>query len=345
MTEQFPSSDQPSPGEFLLYQTAEGNTRIECRFAEDSIWLTQRQISELFQTSVPNVNQHLKTIYEDGELKPDATIKKYLIVQTEGTRQISRHVEHYNLDAILAVGFRVRSHRGIQFRTWATQRLREYLIKGFTMDDQRLKEAGGGAYFEELLERIRDIRSSEKVFWRKILEIYATSIDYEASDEASTLFFKTVQNKMHWAAHGHTAAEIIYNRTDASQPNSGLTSWTGDRVKKSDVSIAKNYLKQDELNALNRIVSAYLEFAEIQALNRTPMTMANWIVKLDDFLKLSGRELLDHAGMISHDQAKLKAETAFESYRQKQANLSGPVDQHFDQALNDLKRLNKENPD
>ncbi|MDQ1257808.1 MAG: hypothetical protein QG656_2414, partial [Candidatus Hydrogenedentes bacterium] len=279
--------EQAPEGEFLLYQTADGRTRIECRFQEENIWLTQRMIADLFQTSVPNVNQHLRTVYEDGELFRKATLKKYLTVQTEGNRQVTRPVEHYNLDAILAVGYRVRSPRGTQFRIWVTERLREYLVKGFTMDDDRLKQAGGGQYFEELLARIRDIRSSERVFWRKVLDIYATSIDYDPSAEASMLFFKTVQNKMHWAAHGQTAAEIVHSRTDTSKPNMGLTNWSGGHLCKADVVVAKNYLNQEEIEALNRIVTAYLEFAELQALNRNPMTMAGWIAKLDDFLKLS----------------------------------------------------------
>ncbi|MCL4217941.1 MAG: virulence RhuM family protein [Candidatus Hydrogenedentes bacterium] len=338
-------ADQPPEGEFLLYQTEDGRTRIECRLAGENIWLTQRLISELFQTSIPNINQHLKAIYEDGELSPGATIKKYLIVQTEGKRQVSRPVDHYSLDAILAVGYRVRSHRGTQFRIWATERLREYLVKGFAMDDDRLKQAGGGQYFEELLTRIRDIRSSERVFWRKVLDIYATSVDYDPAEDASTRFFKMVQNKMHWAAHGHTAAEIVHERADASRPNMGLTSWSGDRLRKTDVAIAKNYLNHEEIEALNRIVTAYLEFAELQALNRNPMTMADWIAKLDDFLKLSDREILDHAGKISHEDAKEKAETVFETYQQRQAGLPQPVDEHFAQSIEKLKQIEKKGRD
>ena len=251
-------------------------------------------------------------------------------------------MDHYNLDAIIAVGYRVRSHRGTQFRIWATERLREYLVKGFTMDDARLKRAGGGNYFEELLARIRDIRSSERVFWRKVLDIYATSIDYDPAAEASQLFFKTVQNKMHWAAHGHTAAEVIHGRADASQPHMGLTSWAGDRPRKPDVGIAKNYLNADEIDALNRIVTAYLEFAELQAMNRRPMYMADWIAKLDDFLRLSDRDILTHAGKISHDEALLKAESEFDKYRQTQAALPQPVDQHFQQTLDELKKIEKQ---
>jgi hypothetical protein len=243
------------------------------------------------------------------------------------------------LDAVIAVGYRIRSHRGTQFRIWATERLREYLIKGFTMDDARLKRAGGGNYFEELLARIRDIRSSERVFWRKVLDIYATSIDYDPTADASQRFFKTVQNKMHWAAHGHTAAEVIHGRADASQPHMGLTSWAGDRPRKPDVGIAKNYLGATEIDALNRIVTAYLEFAELQALNRRPMYMADWIDKLDDFLRLSDREILTHAGKISHDEALAKAEAEFDKYRHAQAALPQPVDQHFEQTLDDLEKL------
>ncbi len=335
----------PPDGEFLLYQTGDGKTRIECRFEGQSIWLTQRLMAELFQTSVPNINQHLKAVYDEGEVDPDATIKKYLIVQTEGNRQVSRQVDHYNLDAILAVGYRVRSHRGTQFRVWATERLREYLVKGFTMDDDRLKAAGGGQYFEELLARIRDIRSSERVFWRKVLDIYATSIDYDPKVETSQLFFKTVQNKMHWAAHGHTAAEIVHKRADAAQPNMGLTSWSGEQPRKADTSIAKNYLDQDEIESLNRIVTAYLEFAELQALNRKPMTMAAWITKLDDFLKLSDRDILDHAGKISHEQATDKAKAEYESFRQQQSTLPTPVDKHFDEVLDELKSIEKQRKD
>ena len=336
-------TERPPDGEFLLYQTEDGQTRIECRFVGENIWLTQRMMAELFQTSVPNVTQHLKSAYDDGELAREATVKKYLVVQIEGNRQVSRQVDHYNLDAVLAVGYRVRSGRGTQFRIWATERLREYLVKGFTIDDPRLKAGGGGRYFEELLGRIRDIRSSERVFWRKVLDIYATSIDYDPSVEGSALFFTTVQNKMHWAAHGHTAAEIVHERTDASQPNMGLTSWSGRKPRKSDVATAKNYLREEEIEALNRIVTAYLEFAELQALNRSPMTMADWITKLDDFLKLGERDILDHAGKISHEQAESKANVEYQTYQQRQAALPQPVDEHFEQTLEELKQIEEQN--
>ena len=332
-------AEQPPEGQFLLYQTEDGQTRIECRLQHESIWLTQKDLAELFQVSVKTVNEHLVNIYDEGELPSEATIRKFRIVQTEGSRQVSRDIAHYNLDAIISVGYRVRSQRGTQFRIWATERLREYLVKGFTMDDARLKQAGGGNYFEELLARIRDIRSSERVFWRKVLDIYATSIDYDPSDEASLLFFKTVQNKMHWAAHGHTAAEIVHRRSDAAQPNMGLKTWSGSKPRKADVSIAKNYLAADEIEALNRIVTAYLEFAELQAINRRPMTMADWITKLDDFLKLSDRDILSHAGNISHDEAKEKSEIEYEAWRQQQSALPQSVDVDFDQALEELKRI------
>lgn len=339
MTENLPAPAPDDSGEFILYQTEDGHTRIDVRMADETVWLSQKAMAELFQTTKQNVSQHLQAIYEEGELRPEATVKKYLTVQTEGSREVSRAVDHYNLDAILAVGYRVRSHRGTQFRIWATERLREYLIKGFAMDDARLKRAGGGNYFEELLARIRDIRSSERVFWRKVLDIYATSIDYDPKAESSLLFFKTVQNKMHWAAHGQTAAEVIHRRADASQPNMGLTTWDGDRPRKTDVSIAKNYLNQDEIEALNRIVTAYLEFAELQALNRKPMSMVDWIAKLDDFLRLSDREILRHAGKISHEAAKGKAEAEFARYKQQQAALPQPVDEHFAESLDELKQI------
>jgi len=335
-------AEQPPEGEFLLYQTEDGQTRIECRFSGETIWLSQRLLAELYQISKQNVSLHLKNLYEEGELVENRVVKEYLTTGPDGKNY---HVNHYHLDAILAVGYRVRSHRGTQFRIWATQRLREYLVKGFAMDDARLKDAGGGQYFEELLARIRDIRSSERVFWRKVLDIYATSIDYDSTVEASTRFFKTVQNKMHWAAHGQTAAEIVHKRTGASQLNMGLTSWSGEKPRKIDVVIAKNYLQTEEIEALNRIVTAYLEFAELQALNRNPMTMEGWITKLDDFLKLSDRDVLNHAGKISHEQAKEKAESQYESYKQQQAMLPKLVDEHFEQSIDELKRIEKEEED
>ena len=341
-TEKQLPAEQPPEGEFLLYQTEDGQTRIECRFSGETIWLSQSLMANLFQVTVPTINEHLKNLYHEGELQPEPTIRKFRIVRQEGNREVARQIDHYNLDAILAVGYRVRSHRGTQFRIWATERLREYLVKGFAMDDARLKAAGGGQYFEELLARIRDIRSSERVFWRKVLDIYATSIDYDPQVETSHIFFKTVQNKMHWAAHGHTAAEIVHLRADASKPAMGLTSWSGDQPRKGDASIAKNYLNQAEIEVLNRVVTAYLEFAELQALSHKPMMMADWISKLDDFLKLTDRDILNHAGKISHEQAKEKAESEYETYRQQRTALPQPVDAHLEQSLEELKRIEKQ---
>lgn len=334
-------SDEPPPqSSIILYQTEDGRTRIECRFENETLWLSQKLIAELFQIGVNTVNYHLKEIYEEGELAADRTIRSYRIVQTEGERQVSRDVEHYSLPAILAVGYRVRSHRGTQFRQWATARLSEFLVKGFTMDDERLKNPPGKGqadYFDELLARIRDIRSSERRFYQKVLDIYATSVDYTPHAETSQLFFATVQNKMHWASHGHTAAEIIHQRADAAKPLMGLKSTRpGNIIRKEDVSIAKNYLDEEELSVLNRIVNAYLEFAELQALNRRPMTMADWIVKLDEFLKLSGRDLLNHAGKITAEEAREKAEAEYERYRRLIDAQPRPVDADFDQAIKKL---------
>lgn len=332
----------PPEGQFLVY--TDGGLNLRVRLGGQTVWLPQKLLAELFQVSVPTVNEHLANIYDEGELSPEATIRKFRIVQTEGARQVSRLVDHYNLDAILAVGYRVRSHVGTAFRQWATARLSELLVKGFTMDDERLKAGRtlGDDYFEELLARIRDIRSSERMFYQKVLEIYATSIDYDPRAAASQLFFQTVQNKMHWAAHGHTAAEVIAARADAAQPHMGLTSWKNapaGPVRKADVGIAKNYLGAEELDVLNRIVNAYLEFAELQALSKQPMHMADWIAKLDDFLKLTRREILTHAGGVSHEAAKQKAEAEFEKYRESQKALPQRVDRDFEEALDEVKRL------
>ena len=337
-------SGEPLPqSEILLYQTEDGRTRIQCRLENETLWLTQAQIAELFQTSVPNINLHLKAIYAEGELTEAATIKSYLTVRTEGARQVSREVLHYSLPAVLAVGFRVRSPRGTQFRQWATARLAEYLVKGFTMDDERLKNPPGKGqkdYFDELLERIRDIRSSERRFYQKVLDIYATSVDYTPDAEASQRFFATVQNKMHWATHGHTAAEVIAQRADATKPFMGLlTTRPGGIVRKEDAAVAKNYLGEDELQVLNRIVNLYIEYAELQALGRKPMTMCDWIAKLDEFLKISGRELLDHAGKVSAEQAKAKAEIEYARYRTLLDAAPRPVDADFENAAKELKKL------
>lgn len=336
-----PNDLAPREAEFLLFQTEDGQTRIEVRFAGETAWLTQAALAELFQTTPQNITLHIAAIYQDAELDEGATCKSYLQVRQEGTREVRRHLKHYSLPMILAIGYRVRSPRATQFRQWATQRLEEYIIKGFTLDDERLKRAGGGNYFDELLARIRDIRSSEKVFWKKVLEIYATSIDYDPRAEASQLFFATVQNKMHWAAHGHTAAEVIVARADASKPNMGLTSWAGTGPRRADVTVAKNYLAHDEIEALNRIVNAYLEFAELQALNRKPMYMADWIGKLDDFLRLSEREVLRHAGQISHEAAMAKAEGEYDLFASRRAALPSPVEAHFETAIQEVRQLER----
>ena len=323
----------PEPAEILLYQTEDGQTRLEVRLQDETVWLTQKRMAELFQKNVRTINEHIQNIFAEGELVPESVIRNFRITASDGK---SYDTQHYNLDVIISVGYRVKSHRGTQFRIWATQRLREYIIKGFAMDDDRLKQNGGGNYFEELLARIRDIRSSEKVFWRKVLDIYATSIDYDPQAETSQLFFATVQNKMHWAAHGQTAAEIVYQRADSTRKNMGLTNWTGNTISKSEVGIAKNYLDSEEIDILNRIVTAYLEFAEIQALERKPMYMSDWIAKLDDFLKLSGRKLLTHAGKISHEQALTRAQLEYEKHRTMQINLPSHVEADFEKAMKQL---------
>ena len=329
------TENQPG-GEILLYQTEDGQTRLETRMAGETVWLTQKQMAELFQKDVRTISEHIRNVYEEGELAPEPTLRNFRIVQSEGKRQVERDVAHYNLDVIISVGYRVKSHRGVQFRIWATQRLREYIVKGFALDDERLKRGGGGNYFDELLARIRDIRSSEKMFWRKVLDIYATSIDYDPAEEASQRFFATVQNKMHWAAHGNTAAEIVHARADASRPNMGMTNWLGEKPRKDEAAIAKNYLTPEELDALNRIVNIYLEFAELQALNRKPMTMQDWITKLDEYLRLSEREILQHAGNISHEEALQKAELEFEKYRAGQLAQTSRVERDFEEAVKKL---------
>lgn len=339
-------SDEPLPNsEIILYQTEDGRTRIQCRFENESLWLTQALLAELFEKDVRTINEHLVNIFDEGELRREATIRKFRIVRIEGKREVSREIEHYNLDAILAVGFRVRSHRGTQFRQWAIGRLNEYLVKGFTMDDERLKNPPGKGqkdYFDEQLERIRDIRSSERRFYQKVLDIYATSVDYTPNTEVSQQFFATVQNKMHWAAHGQTAAEVIHSRVDAGKPFLGLqTTRPGGIIRKEDVSIAKNYLDGEELDTLNRIVTAYIEFAELRALQRKVMTMRDWITKLDEFLKLSEHELLDHAGKISAEQAKVKAELEYERYRVFLDSQPRLVDVDFEKAASELKKLPK----
>lgn len=339
-------SEEPLPrSELILYQTEDGQTRIQCRLEDETLWLTQAQMAELFQVTPQNVTLHLKAVFEEGELSEAATCKDYLQVRQEGGREVSRKLRHYRLEAILAVGFRVRSHRGTQFRQWATARLGEYLVKGFTMDDERLKNPPGKGqkdYFDELLERIRDIRSSERRFYQKVLDIYATSVDYTPDNDLSQQFFATVQNKMHWATHGQTAAEVIAERADSAKPFMGLrTTRPGGIVRKDDVSIAKNYLTEDELQVLNRIVNLYLEYAELQALERRTMTMLDWITKLNEFLKISGRDLLDHAGKISSADAKAIAEREYELYRRLLDSQPQRIDADFERTAKELKKLQR----
>ena len=328
-------------GEVLLYQTEDGRTKIEARLGRSTgevptVWLSLAQLAQLFQRDKSVISRHIKGIFETGELDPAATVAVSATVQLEQKRRVARNLEFFSLEMVLAVGYRVRSHRGIQFRKWATERLREYVLKGFTLDDERLKEAGGGVYFDELLARIRDVRSSEKVFWKKVLEIYATSIDYDPSAEASKRFFATVQNKMHWAIHGQTAAEVVASRADAGKPHMGLTSWSGSRPRASDAAIAKNYLTADELDGLNRVVTAYLEFAELQAMRRKAMYMADWIAKLDDFLRLSDSEVLSHAGSVSHEDALARATREYERFQETLKHLPSAVESAFEDAIKRL---------
>ncbi len=305
-------NEQQNNGNIILYQTEDGKSRIEVTLCNDTVWLTADQMAELFQRNKSTISRHIKNVFEDGELQADKVVAFFATTTQHGAikgKNQTHQVAYYNLDMIISVGYRVKSHRGVQFRIWATNVLREYLVKGFAMNDDLLKRAGGGNYFDELLSRIRDIRSSEKVFYRKILEIYALSIDYDPRTEATMQFFKTVQNKMHYSVHGHTAAEIIYERVDAE--------------------IAKNYLSSDELDTLNRIVSLYLDFAELQAKSHKPMYMKDWIQKLDDFLKLSGKELLSHAGKISAELAKQKADTEYDKFKERTVYSLSPVEIHF----------------
>lgn len=317
----------------LLYQTEDGQTKIDVRLEDETVWLTIEQMSELFQKSRSTINEHIINIFNEGELDKEASMRKIGISDFS-----TKPTNFYNLDVIISVGYRVKSHQGTKFRQWATARLREYIVKGFTMNDELLKQAGGGNYFDELLARIRNIRSSEKVFWRKVLDIYATSIDYNPSLEMSVTFFKTVQNKLHWAAHGNTAAEIIYNRVNSSKPNLGLSSFKGSTPTKQETEIAKNYLNEDELNVLNRIVTAYLELAELQALNQEPMYMKDWSEQLDTFLKMTRKEILSHSGTISHKEALEKAYSEYNKFKELKKSEISEVEKHF---LNQIDATNK----
>jgi hypothetical protein len=308
-------SELPKKSQFLIYQAENGVIKIDVRFEDETVWLTQQLMAELFQTTQQNISLHLQNIYDEGELDPKATHKEFLSVRSEGVRRVSRNLEYHNLEAIISVGYRVKSRVATKFRMWATQRLREYIVKGFVLDDERLKNPDRSFdYFEELLRRIQDIRTSERRFYQKITDIYTTSIDYDPTAEASLTFFKTVQNKIHWAITGQTAAEIIHSRADGARPNMGLTNWRGVKVRKEDVAIAKNYLNEPELGALNNLVEQYLVFAEGQAMRRIPMRMQDWIAKLDGFLKLNERGILTHAGKISHELAIQHAELEYNRF-------------------------------
>lgn len=321
------SEIEPS-GQFLVYRDEAGTARIDVRFDGETVWLTQAQLAELFGTTPQNITQHIAAVYAEGELVQEATCKEYLQVRQEGSRPVRRRLTHYNLDMIISVGYRVRSKTATTFRIWATQRLREYIVKGFVLDDERLKNPDlPFDYFDELLARIQDIRTSERRFYQKITDVYATSIDYSPDAEITQTFFKTVQNKLHWAITGHTAAEVVRQRADASQPNMGLTSWRGVRIRKSDVGIAKNYYTHDELAALNNLVEQYLVFAEGQARRQIPMKMADWITKLDGFLTLNDRDILTSAGRISHELAVAHADAEYARFKQRE---SAAVESDFD---------------
>jgi hypothetical protein len=334
--------EKENKGNILLYQTEDGESKIEVRLSDDTVWLTLDQMAELFQRNKSTISRHIRNVLESGELKIEATVAYFATVQKEGDRKVEREIAYYSLDMIIGVGYRVNSYRGVQFRIWASQVLKEYLIKGFALNDDLLKRAGGGNYFDELLARIRDIRSSEKIFYRKILEIYALSIDYDPSAETTKSFFATVQNKMHFSAHGHTAAEVIYGRANAEKDFMGLTIWTGALPKRSDAEYAKNYLTDEELDTLNRIVSLYLDFAELQAQSHKPVYMKDWIRKLDDFLKLSGKELLTHAGTVPAEVAKEKASLEYDKYKKRTTFQLSPVEIHFIENFEkEQKRLKK----
>lgn len=322
-------------GEIVIYQSKTGNTKIDVRFVDETVWLTQQQMAELFQSSRTNIVEHIRHIYEEGELDEASTCRNFRQVRMEGSRQVAREIPHYNLDMIISLGYRVKSIIATQFRRWATERLKEYMIKGFTMDDERLKNLGGGRYWRELLDRIRDIRSSEKVMYRQVLDLYATSVDYDPKSAESVAFFKMVQNKLHYAAHGHTAAEVIYERADASKPFMGLMAFSGDFPTGKDIGIAKNYLTEEELRILNGIVSGYFDFAEVQALRHRPMYMSDYVAHLDSILRSTGEVLLDGAGTVSHAQALEKAKREYQKY---QVQTISPVEEAY---LQTIKKVEK----
>ncbi len=336
-----PAPEPVTRSQILFYQSEDGTSRIQVRLDEGTVWLSQALIAELYQTTIPNISMHIRNIFKEGECMPASTVKEYLTVQTEGSRDVRRLIEYYNLDMILAIGYRVRSHRGTQFRRWATERLREYLIKGFVLDDQRLKDGRtiGADYFDELLEQIRDIRASEKRFYQKIRDIYSLSIDYDPRAETTLEFFRIVQNKLHWAITGMTAAEIIAERADASRPNMGLTTWKGAKVRKGDVTIAKNYLREPEIKKLNRIITMYLDYAEMQAERKQPVHMREWKEKLDAFLSFNEEEILDDKGMVSMEIAHALAIDEYEKFSARRiAEESAGFDKDFEDAAKHLRK-------
>lgn len=325
-------------GDIVIYQTEDGNTKIDVRFVDETVWLTQQQMAELFQSSRTNIVEHIQHIYEEGELDEASTCRKFRQVRTEGNRQVTREIPYYNLDMIISLGYRVKSMIATNFRRWATERLKEYMVKGFTMDDERLKNLGGGNYWKELLDRIRDIRSSEKVMYRQVLDLYATSVDYDPKSSESVAFFKMVQNKLHFAAHGHTAAEVIYERADADKPFMGLTAFSGDFPTAKDIGIAKNYLSEDELRILNGIVSGYFDFAEVQAMRHRPMHMSDYVEHLDRILSSTGEQVLIGAGKVSHKQAMDKANREYQRFLVQ--NLS-PVEEAYLQTIKEVEKTAK----
>lgn len=325
----------------VIYTSKDGIIKVDTTLVDETIWMSQNELAKLFDTTKNNISLHMKNIFESGELEESSTVKNFLTVQREGTRNVKREVIHYNLDAIIAIGYRINSRRATEFRMWATKILKEYMIKGFSLNDEFLKNNGESPYFEELLARIREIRSSEKVFWRKVLDIYATSIDYNPKDKLSINFFKTVQNKMHFATHGQTAAEIIFNRVDANKSNIGLTNFKGKIPSREETEIAKNYLSEEELNILNRMVSAYLDIAEINALDHHAMTMKDWVNELDSFLNMTRKKILTHSGSISHEEALKKAHAEYDRYMQ---NRLTQAEKDYLEIMNiEIKELDKNN--
>jgi len=335
---------EPAKGQFLVYKAEDGKLKLDVRFEDESVWLTQQLMADLFQTTKQNISRHIQNIYEEGELVSEATVKKYLTVRSEGNREVKRLLDYYNLDMIISVGYRIKSHVATRFRIWATQKLTEFIKKGFVLDDERLKNPDlPFDYFEELERRIQDIRTSERRFYQKITDIYATSIDYDPTMDISIEFFKTVQNKMHWAITGQTAAEIIHSRADAEKPNMGLTNYRGAKVRKQDITTAKNYLNEAELAALNNLVEQYLIFAQGQAMRRVPMHMNDWIQKLDSFMTLNDRDILNHAGKISHDMAKQLAEDQYEKSHVNRLSTSKKELSDFDKAVKQIESSSKKN--